>query len=191
MKPSPHIQTELRLCAALLIELEVAMTPSDFEEKWHRLLGHIERVWNKCQHHFGRSPKWSGWKGQYESQRRIDPLLSYLKNARGAHEHTVADITATKSGSISISAGPSGRAYIKHLQVGVDGIKGEWDGDLAVTFEPGGVELVPVTNRGKTYPVPTSHLNRPLEDISAITIGRYGLLYYEALVAKAESHFIT
>lgn len=190
MKSSPHIQTELHRCSEFLKQLGTAATPADFEDKWLRFLGHLERVWNKSQYHFGRSPKWNGWKSCYEKQRRTDPLLSYLRNARGAHEHTVADITKSKPGSIGLDAGPSSRVYIKHLQIGPNGIKGEWDGDLAVTFTPGSVELIPVTNRGRTYPVPTSHLGKPLEDTSAVTIGKHGLAYYEALVAVAEKYFV-
>lgn len=190
MQSSAQIHIELQRCSELLERLATAGTPADFEEKWQRFLGHIERVWNKCQDHFGRSPKWNGWKGRHERQRRIDPLLSYLINARGAHEHTVANIAERKPGAIGIGAGPSGRVHIKRLQIRANGIRGEWDGDLAVTFTPGRVDLVPVTNRGRTYPVPTSHLGAQLGDSSALNIGKQGLAYYQALVAEAERYFV-
>ena len=190
MKPSPQIRIELQSCEALLEQLAKSDSESDFNEKWQRFLGHLERVWNKCINHFGKSPKWDGWKGGYEKQRRTDPLLSYLVNARGAHEHTVADITERKPGSIGIGAGRSGPVYIKRLQIGPEGISGEWDGELKVTFTPNRVDPAPVTNRGRTYTVPTMHLGASLPDSSALTLGKQGLEYYKRLVAEAEKFFV-
>lgn len=190
MQPSPNIHAELKRCKELLQELGHATSATDFEDKWQRFLGHLERVWNKCVNHFGKSPKWNGWKGRFEIQRRTDPLLSYLTNARGAHEHTVTEITEKKPGSIGIGPGPSGRVHIKHLEIGPQGIRGEWDGDLAVTFIPDRVEPAPVKNRGRVYSVPTSHLGVQLMDTSATTFAMHGLAYYQNLVAEAEKFFV-
>jgi hypothetical protein len=190
MQSSPQIQTELRQCSFLLEELAHTASAPEFDERWQRFLGHLERVWNKCQNHFGKSPKWNGWKGRFEKQRRTDPLLSYLSNARGANEHTVADITAKTPDSIGIGVGPSGSVHIKHLRIGPDGVEGEWTGDLAVTFIPGKVNPVSVTNRGRVYPVPEAHLGQKLPDNSALTLGRYGLKYYQSFVAEAEAFFV-
>lgn len=189
MQSSPQIQAELNKCAGLLEEMAQTNSTQEFEERWQRFLGHLERIWNKCQNHFGKSPKWNGWKGRFEKQRRTDPLLSYLSNARGAHEHTVSDITEHTPEAIGIGAGLSGSVHIKHLQIGPNGVLGEWTGDLAVTFIPGKVNPVPVTNRGRVYPVPESHLGQKLPDNSALTLGRYGLAYYQKFVADAETFF--
>ena len=190
MQSSPQVHAELQHCGQLLEELSHSTSPSDFDDKWQRFLGHLERFWNKCQNHFGRSPKWNSWKGRFEKQRRTDPQLSYLINARGAHEHTVADITEKKSGSIGIGAGPSGRVHIRHLHIGPNGISGYWDGDLAVTFTPDRVDPAPVTIRGRVYQVPTTHLGNPLADTSAIALGQHGLAYYRKVVVEAEKFFV-
>lgn len=192
MQSSANIRVELQRCNELVGQLGAASTPEELEEKWQRFLGHLERVWNKCQNHFGKSPRWNGWKARYEMQRRTDPLLSYLVNARGAHEHTVADITEKKSGSIGLGAGPGGSVHIKHLQIGTSGeLRGEWDGDLAVTFTPERVDATPVVNRGRTYEVPTSHLGDKLLETSLPSLGRVGFGYYQSLVADAEAFFVT
>lgn len=190
MQPSPHIHLELQKCAELLEALEKAASTQEFEELWQRFLGNLERVWNKCLNHFGKSPKWNGWKGRFERERRIDPLLSYLSNARGAHEHTVADITTSQPASIGIGAGPNGSVHIKHLSIGPNGITGDWAGDLAITFIPGKVDPIAVTNRGRIYQVPDSHIGQKLPDKTVLTLGRYGLNYYVNLVAAAEKHFV-
>jgi len=191
MQPSANIHLELQRCAELLEELRSAGSPDDFDDRWQRFLGHLERVWNKCQNHFGKSPKWNGWKGRYERQRRTDPLLSYLTNARGAHEHTVSDITNKKPGSIGLGAGPGGSVHIKRLTIGPNGqIQGEWDGDLKVTFNPGRADPAPVVNRGRAYAVPTTHLGSPLPDTTAVTLGKAGLVFYKQLVSDAEHFFV-
>lgn len=189
MQPSPNIRSELEKCADLLAQLEQASSISEFEDLWQRLLGHLERVWNKCQSHFSKSPKWNGWKGRYETQRRQDALLSYLTNARGAHEHTVGDITARVPGSVQIGAGPGGYAHVRSLRIGPKGVEGDWDGDLAVTFSAARIDPLPVKNRGRDYPVPTSHLGKALESTSVISLGRAGFSYYRDLVSKAEGFF--
>ena len=189
MQPSLHIHTELQRCRELLDLLARTSSPLEFDDIWQRFLGHLERVWNKSQNHFSKSPKWGGWQGRYVNQRKTDPLLIYLINARGAHEHTVQDITNKTPGSIGLSAGSSGRVHIKSLQVGPDGITGDWDGDLAITFTPGRVDLAPVKNRGRTYAVPSSHLGIQIDNTSALTIGALGLEYYQNLVTEAEGFF--
>jgi len=191
MQQSSQIHAELKMCANLLEEMAHTGSDQDFAERWQRFLGHLERIWNKCQNHFGKSPKWNGWKGRFEKQRRTDPLLSYLLNARGAHEHTVADITEQTPETIEIrAAGLNGGVHIKHLQIGPNGVQGEWTGDLAVTFIPGKVNPVSVTNRGRVYPVPEAHLCEKLPDNSALTLGHYGLAYYQKFVADADAFFV-
>ena len=180
MQPSPNIHSELCRCSELLEKLASTKSPDEFDDVWQRFLGHLERVWNK----------WNGWKGRFEKHRRSDPLLIYLTNARGAHEHTVADITSKKPNSIGIGAGPSGSVHIKQLIIEPNNLlRGEWDGDLAVTFIPGQVDPVAVTNRGKIYEVPTSHMGSPLPDTTALTLAKNGLAYYECLVKDAERFF--
>ena len=91
MQKSENIHTELVKCEAILESMSYSNSASDFDDKWQQLLGYIERIWNKCNNHFMKSPKWSGWKGRFEIDRKNDPLLSYLKNARGAHEHAAQE----------------------------------------------------------------------------------------------------
>ncbi len=188
MQTSPQIHAELIKCEALIEEMLQATSAQVLENRWQEFLGCLERVWNKCHNHFGKSPKWNGWKGRFEKQRRTDPLLSYLSNARGAHEHTVAEITEKTPGAIGVS--PNGTVAIKDLKIGPDGIEGMWYGKLVVKFIPEKVELIPVTNRSRVYPVPDTHLGLRLVDKSVLTIARCGLAYYQILVVDAEKFFV-
>jgi hypothetical protein len=59
-----------------------------------------------------------------------------------------------------------------------------------VSIIPWRVDATPVTNYGRTYEVPTSHLGTTLPDISLLTLGRAGLVYYQTLVSDAEGFFV-
>jgi hypothetical protein len=92
MKHSDQLKIELSKAREAIKSMRNAKTIDEFEESWKTFLGRLERVWSKSINHFGKSPKWNGWKGKFESLRKSDPLLSYLVNARGAEEHTVNEI---------------------------------------------------------------------------------------------------
>lgn len=189
MQASSKIHNELLRSAELLDELETLDSLNHIEDTWLSFLGHLERVWYKCQHHFGKSPRWNGWKGRYDKQRSSDPLLSYLTNARGSDEHTVAEITEKTPSSVGMKAGPCGSVHIKSLRVSSGSIQGEWAGDLEIIVNPASIEPAAVVNRGKLYAVPTVHLGNPLSDSSFVTLGKAGLAYYQKLVADAEKFF--
>jgi hypothetical protein len=189
MQPSAHIQQELARCDELIIHLQTSKSILEVEEHWKRFLYHLERVWYKCESHFGKSPKWNGWKGKFEAIRKGDPLLLYLTNARGAEEHTVEDIVERNPGGLGIAAGPTGSAHIRRLQIGPDGVKFEGEGTLSVTFVPASIRPKPIVNRGRTYAVPNTHRGNLL-DPGLLPMAIAGLAYYKALVNAAEAHFV-
>jgi hypothetical protein len=190
MQPSPTIHSELSRCEELLENLKASKSIDEAEEHWKAFLSRLERVWYKCEAHFRRSPKWNGWKGKYERARKQDSLLVYLINARGAEEHTVEDIVNKQSGSFSIGPGPTGSALIQRLAFTQEGIKFDGKGSLAITFTPARLTLLPVTNRGRTYPVPTEHLGAPISAVNLLEIASAGLRFYKTVVAETESFLV-
>lgn len=38
----------------------------DLEEQWKEYLRRLERVWNKAENHFRKSPKWHSWNGRFK-----------------------------------------------------------------------------------------------------------------------------
>jgi hypothetical protein len=189
MQSSPNIHQELTRRAEYISLLAGASSVHEIENQWKQFLYHLERVWYKCENHFGKSPKWNGWKGKFEVARKRDPLLSYLINARGADEHTVEEITEKKPGSIGIGPGHTGSVHIKSLEFGPDGIKFDGEGSLKLTFSPASIQLLPVVNRGRTYLVPTQHKGTPIQP-GILNIAKAGLDFYAKLVADAEEHFV-
>jgi len=48
---------------------------------------------------------------------------------------------------------------------------------------------VPVVNRGK-YPVPTSHLDQPLDPTNILKVADAALRFYDGALADAEHYFV-
>jgi len=162
----------------------------EFEEHWKEFLGRLERVWYKACSHFRRSPKWNGWKDTYEQSRKKDPLLSYLVKARGADEHTVGEITQREPGGIGINPAEGNSLHIESIEIknGVMNIKSPQN--LRIDFMPGRVNLLPVTNRGRVYPVPTDHMRKPIDPSNVIAIAEMAIQYYWEFLKEARAYFV-
>lgn len=161
MDVASHARAELDHARAALGAMESSHDLDAFERSWKEFLHRIERVWNKSEAHFKRSPKWNGWKGTHETLRRTDSLLSYLVNARGAEEHTVEPITERTGSQLSFQAGPTGSALIRRIAITKEGqLLVDGEGSLEVSFSPERIRLLPILNRGRSYAVPSQHLGK-------------------------------
>lgn len=147
--------------------------------------------------HYRRSPKWGNWAARFDRDRRQDQLLSYLCNARGADEHTTAEVTGREPGGIGIGladgAGvqPDGSVFIEHLALrsGPGGLEIQSAQPVKIVFHPERVRLEQVINRGRVYSVPENHLGQPINAIDLAGIGDLALVYYESMLNEAEAFF--
>ena len=153
MQHSDQPSLELAKARAAIGEMRDAKTLDALEEAWKEFLGRLERVWNKGVSHFGKSPKWNGWKGQFEGLRKTDPLLSYLVNARGADEHTVNEIVGREAPGIGINPAKGNSLYIERMEINNGNIFIQSPQKIRVDFLPARTTLLPVTNRGRVYAV--------------------------------------
>lgn len=186
MQPLPSLREILGRCNDAIDEMSVARSLEAFETAWVEYLHRLERFWNKSLSHFGKSPKWAGWSGRYQAERRKDPLLVYLTNARGADEHTVAPITERAGGGVGINPAEGNSLYIKRMEIRGNEVFIESPQSIKVTFFPAHVRLLPVTNRGRTYGIPTSHLGNPLDATDVVEVAKLGLGYYQRFLEAAE-----
>ena len=161
-----------------------------FAVRWKKFLHRLERAWFKSESHYSRSPKWHSWAGQFITQRRQDPLLSYLKNARDADEHTVAEITARVAG-VAIGAPPGQSVVVDSLVIKNGQVFVDSTGPLVVEFLPARTQLLPVANRGRTYPVPTVHLGKPVNRHDVLEMAFLSLDWYRDFADRTETHFVT
>ena len=185
---APH--QELIRAKLAVVAMRKATTLNQFEESWKEYLGRIERTWNKISNHFGKSPKWNSWQGPFDRQRRQDSLLSYLVNARGAEEHTVKEIVARELGGIGIN--PAFGNRIDHLEI--SNVGGQMNikttQPLKIEFIPGRIALLPVVNRGRTYPVPNAHLGKTIDPTDVPALAELGVVFYENALARAQAYFV-
>lgn len=190
MQHSDHPSLELAKARAAIDEMRHANTLDGFEEAWKMFLGRLERVWYKGSSHFGKSPKWNGWKGRFEGLRKNDPLLSYMVNARHADEHTVNEIVGKEHGGIGINAAEGNSLYIERMEINAGNIFIKSPQKIRVDFLPARTTLLPVTNRGRVYPIPISHLGNPVDPTNVIAVADRAAQFYEHFLIKAEEFFV-
>lgn len=190
MQDSDKPNQELEKARSQIKLMRQAENLEQLEEHWKDFLSKLERVWHKAYNHFSRSPKWNGWKGKYEQARKKDPLLSYLVNARHADEHTVSDITGRETGGIGINPAEGKGLYIEKMEIrnGVINIKSPQN--LAICFIPDKVKLLPVTNYGRVYEVPTSHLGTPIDPSNVVAVAEVAASYYAKFLEEARAFFV-
>ena len=184
----PHI--EVARARVAIAHLGSAASVEAFGDAWNEYLHRLERIWSKLSANYRRSPKWDSWQGKVVTQRRVDPLLSYLVNARGVEEHGVSEIVNTRA-TLTINEAKEGEGvYIPFL--GVD------DGVITVVTDPSmkvdfsvKVQLAAVVNRGRTYSVPASHIGNAIDPTDIVAVAEAGLTYYQGVLAAAEHYFTT
>ena len=189
MVAARHSRIVLARAAAALQAMEAAEELEAFERHWQEFLHRVERVWIKCTAQYKSSSRWQGWSGEMVRLRRNDPLLSHLKNARDADQHTLSAITARRPSELTLTAGgPQGRALIKRLTIDRDGqLAMEGHSVLKVVFRPEQTRLMPVVNRGRTYPVPRSHLSRPINPEDVLAVAHAGWAFYAIVLDQVEA----
>ncbi|UUX97464.1 hypothetical protein [Aquabacterium sp. J223] len=190
MQPSNKPKEHLARAKAHVEAFATAPTLEDAEHHWKSFLQDLERCWFKAEAHYGRSPKWNGWAAKYRKARETDPLLAYLRRARDAQEHTIADITSRVPGSITMAAAdPQKPAYMSEVIVHKDGTVSGVAENLKVEVTSPSLGLLPVTNRGKSYPIPTSHLGQPFHG-RPVALAECGLAYYAELLDAADAFLL-
>lgn len=192
MKKCDQLHIELDKAKKSADEILTSKNLTEIDDHWKAYLNYIERIWNKAQSHFKKSPKWNNWQGKYVQIRRNDELLSYLINARGAEQHTVEEITQQQRGGFGIDPViPGGEVVINNMIFGKRGdpVRISLGTDAIITTIPAMVKLLPITNRGVTYEVPKKHLGKDIDprNLNEITIA--GIKFYEDFIIAAENFF--
>jgi hypothetical protein len=117
-------------------------------------------------------------------------LLSYLVNARGADEHTVDEIVGREPGGLGIGTAEGNSLYIERMEFNNGHVFIQSPQRIRVEFIPARATLLSVTNRGRTYPVPTTHLGANVDPRDVISIALAGARFYEDFLLKAEEFFV-
>lgn len=193
MGPLVAARTELERARKSLEALEKSNDLSQLDEHWKNLLRYLERSYFKACAQLKKSSKFQGWteRGRLDSMRGgKDSLLAYLRNARGAEEHGIDPIAAQSRGGIGIGPlVPGGAMFIDEMKVDAGQISIRSRQPLRIRIDPARYTLLDVVNHGVRYPVPTAHLDSPIENANPATIGRVGIAFYAKFLDDAEREF--
>jgi hypothetical protein len=155
------------------------------EKGWTDFLIMANRVYTKLEQGAKSNGTSKGWFGRKKHERRKDPLLSYIKNARDADEHGIERVTERKGGGVAIKFPEGTVVEHGHIRSGPTGA------DIAVTLReppaspthihvfPASLTLVEVTNYGDKYPPPSS--------TNPIQVAQRMVSLLDGLISEAES----
>ncbi|SFK52732.1 hypothetical protein SAMN04488518_10652 [Pseudovibrio ascidiaceicola] len=131
-----------------------------------------------------------------KAERKKDPLMQYLHQARNAEEHSIQEVTETVPGATTIGGGGPefSKAFRASFSInngvlgGVGGNPPEispLDGKPVLIKQIGPqVKLKSVTNYGKKYPVPREHKGKEIEIPTPIEAAEFALSYLSEVLEK-------
>ena len=156
---------ELELARCAIDAMRSATDLNDFDSHWKDFAGRTTRVWNKTESALKGDPRFynSAHVKRVKSAKKDDPLIRYLTHLRDVDEHSHADTTTKMpAGFVNISA--DGRVWARNPKITINGVTMDLAPPPGFARKIVGAELraVPVTSRGKTYEVPTTHLGKTL-----------------------------
>jgi len=191
MEPLSEARKELGRARRAITYMESARSLDALDESWANFLRHLERTWSKACAQLKRNPKFQGWpsRGRTEALRSSDPLLAYLRNARGAEEHGIVPIAVKEPGGIGLGPAEGNSLYIEEMRIDRGTIHIKSPDKIRVTVMPGKYVLAPVLNRGVRYEVPKSHLGVALDSSNPVAVARAGHAFYAAALDEAEREF--
>ena len=166
-----------------------------FQDCWYQFLVVANSAETVLQSGARSDSKSRPWFGNKINQRKNDPLLSYMHQARNVDEHGIEAVAEHVDGSLSI--GLAGEAvHIKSLIFHEGRMHGEFypvDGKLpSIKVEHPHVRLIQVIDDrfGDKFDPPTEHLGKTITDTSPYGIGVLWLRYLEKLTTEAEAMVI-
>lgn len=182
-------QAEERLSRAkmALDSLLGSSAQKERESAWIGLITALGTVYSKLEQGAKQNGASNAWFGRKKSERKSDPLLSYMHHARNCAEHTIshsgryAKHAASFTGTIKPGASFGLRAT-------PEGMKPfSTDPDMEIQAVTDDVHLITVRDRNVSYHPPSQHLGTPLTKFGASEIGRLAIEYVESMLAEART----
>lgn len=185
-------RNRLRRSADTVTAMAVTRNYKEFEDLWERFLTDCNAFFDLLHVVTKSNQRARAWYGEKHRQRRNDPLLKYLWEARNSNEHSVADTTELVPSSYMIGIPGPGRSS----SISISGTIGGPNENFTITsldglpvhsiIQPSYAALLPVTARDKTiYPPPTSHLGNKLSDTTPRNVARLAVVYMDGTLAEA------
>ncbi|NTI74244.1 hypothetical protein [Rhizobium rhizogenes] len=166
-------------------EMQKAKNLDDAEHAWIKFVEKFGRFFNKLGAAAKGDPRSEGWVATLNQKRSADEMLCYLWQARNCVEHSIEDIAERRPGSIGIGGS---FVHFESLVVKNGRISGKLNGspDMFIRNQPPTLALLPITNRGQIYQVPSNHLGEPIT-ATPNSLAHLALAYGERIITEAEA----
>ncbi len=188
-------KSRLRLAEKSVRELAACQNHQDFSDQWYGFLVAAKNVYTSLEQGSKVSPPARQWYGGKKQERRDDPLLQYLFQARDDDEHGLEPVTEFDPGGIGIQVNKPGFSQgmlIERLTVMDDGeiqLKAKSLDGKPILIEQTlpHTKLAVVTGRGGVkYQPPTGHLGKALESGLPLPVAELAVQYLTRLISEAE-----
>ena len=177
--------------------MQQAKNRVEYEAGWTRLVDSLEEFWTRFFDE-GKSkfPSFQPWAGAIDAQRKQDPLLAYLYQARHQSQHGRIALDWTE-GKVQIGGGEF-FGTIKNLQISASG---NFEADVTssagsearfkVVHDPGSASLPILVNKKhkQTFAPPVWHQGKDIGGISPIDAGQLGVKFYDHVLQDALRKF--
>ena len=200
MHPNAIAQAHQRLANAneALSRLEAANTLLTVERAWSEYLIAISAIYSKLEIGSKGNGASDAWFGRKKKQRKDDPLLSYLQQARHAEEQGIAHgVDAVETIHLTlIKDGQEWKILSTMYVSSVDAEESRLNNDAKVevfdanrnlvesqTIITHAVQLLKVKNRGVIYELPEKFLGYAIIDNSPLGVARLSISFF----AEAEA----
>ncbi len=171
---------EFNFAKEALLKMKDERSPRKAKRYWSDFLNHMQRAYNRLGG-AAKDGRARGWYQRLQAQRSADPLMQYLHQARHADEHGIEEVSDEFFGSIEIGSG----SYVESFSVDNRRVtSSKVSGNVKITLKH---ELVPVKNRGVTYPIPDAHLGKEMDLRDPIHAGKLALDYLSLKIEEAKA----
>ncbi len=166
----------------------------EFEASWEDFLNLLNTIFSKLEQGAKADSKSKAWYDKIKHERRTDPLLSYVQQARNSEEHTL--IGTTDKTGFRIEAVGKGAKVVrsghKDNRLEVIAPANAKAGEELFRIHAPGIYLVDVTcqRSKKRFPVPTSHLDTELYQNDPISVASLAINYAEEMINIAETMIV-
>lgn len=169
--------------------LAAATTHDEAEAAWNDFLSASGVVFNVLEQGAKSNAISVGWYSRVKGQRRSDPALSYLHQARNSDTHGIESVTTRHQRYdfpvghpiLDITVGEGERIWNTTFK-GPDGVRRKMHLE-----RKDGIQLAAVTNRGVVYDPPRVHLGQVLEQfLNPVPLARAAITHLSRVLDEAK-----
>lgn len=200
-------QRRYRVASASFEAMQAAEDYASLADQWYIFLHAAKGIYTTLEQGAKATPQARQWFGKMDRERKNDPLLRYVSEARNDDEHGIEENTEFKKSSLRLGVSAPGSSKAMTDQFGnmfincgtIYDFEGgnpsqpnlpvlqSLDGKpIHSVFEPARIILKPVRDRSKNqYDPPKSHLGNDLQTDGPIEVAELALKYLEGLLSQA------